>query len=79
MDHSQNKSCYDDNHKYKSKQIRNNLTCHLEDPMSRAYIELFMQIEGYNTLSEWLKHVIEKEVIPARISKISEILKESKK
>ena len=40
MKRNQNKSYYDDNHKYKSKQIRNNLTCHLDDPMNRAYILL---------------------------------------
>lgn len=70
-------SYYDPNHKYKIANVRNNLTCHLRDPINRARVELISELEGFSSPSQWLAHVIEDEVLPERISKISKLIKEN--
>lgn len=68
---------YDPNHKYKFVVVRNNLTSHLKNPINVAYIDLIRNIEGYNSISEWIAHVIEDEMLPERISNLSKKSKEN--
>lgn len=47
------------------------ITTHLKSVKNKVLCEVLAEAEGFNSISEWTAHVIENEILPKRLSKIT--------